>query len=225
MTSIVLGLLISSLVIYKGYADYKKIVHEQPIQQKIEAIFKSDNYVSLNQTADMLTKAIVTTEDVRFYKRQSPLDYKSIARAIYTNIKNLRMMEGASTIPQQVAKNLYFDHSPSMTRKVSEYFIAKDLMTMYTHDEVLSIYLNIIYFGDGYTGIKLASRGYFSKDPSGLNDFEATLLAGLPQAPSVYQLSTNYHGARQRQRHVLDQLVKNKHLSQEQSDEIFMQGE
>ncbi len=216
--------IVSIVIMYFGYKDYEDLMRENNLDSKIQQIYNRDDFVSYDQISPMLKNAVVATEDSRLYHRKSPLDYRAISRAIWINLKNFKMLEGGSTIPQQVAKNLYFDHSASLRRKVSEYLIARDLLNEYHVNEVLTIYLNIIYYGDGYTGIYAASDGYFNKSALDLSDFEATLLAGIPQAPSVYQLSTNYEGAHKRQKHVLARLVDEKYISQEEADEIFNQG-
>lgn len=119
---------------------------------------------------------------------------------------------------------MYFDHSASIQRKIAEYLIAKDLLEEYGVDEILTLYLNIIYFGDGHYGISEASQGYFDKPALELNDYEATLLAGLPQAPSVYHLSGNYEGARKRQTHVLNRLVEKGKITEQEATKIYNMG-
>ena len=93
---------------------------------------------------------------------------------------------GASTITQQVGRNIYFTQEKSPIRKIAEIFVAFDLEKNYTKDEILELYINIIYFGNGYYGIYDASKGYFDKKPSELDFYESTYLAGLPNAPSMY---------------------------------------
>ena len=105
-------------------------------------------------------------------------------------------------------KNLYFSNDQSFIRKVAELFVAFDLERIYNKDDVLELYVNVIYYGDGNYGIKEASENYFGKVPAGLSYDEATLLAGLPQAPSSYALSSHYDRAKQRQSEVIEALTQ-----------------
>lgn len=218
-------ILVSLITIYFGIKEYKTLISEKPIDNRINEVVQDVSFVSFNEISEMTKEAIVTTEDVRFYNRKSPIDFRAVARALKTNIKYKRIMEGASTIPQQVAKNLYLDHEFSMQRKVTEYLIAKDILEDYSHDEVLTIYLNIIYYGDGHYGINEASQGYFNKKPIDLNDYEATLLVGLPQAPSYFALTDHYDRARVRQKHVLNRLVYEGKLTEQEAKEIYNEGD
>lgn len=204
-----------------GYSEYKKVTAETPISEKVLEIQKSDAYVEFNDIAPLFVKAVIATEDARFPYRKSPLDFIAITRAMRMNLRSHHFLEGGSTIPQQLAKNMYFDHSASLTRKVSEYFISRKITKEYNKEEIFALYASIIYFGDGYYGIESASQGYFSVSSSELSPFQSTLLAGIPQAPSVYQLSTNYEGARKRQKHVLKRMVHEKYLSQEEAEFIY----
>lgn len=221
---LVLVLIVTASVTAVGYSEYKKVTEAMPIQAKIQDIQQSEAYVAYEDIAPLFVKAMIATEDARFPYRDSPLDMIAIMRAIRSNFRNRHLVEGGSTIPQQLAKNLYFDHSASFTRKVSEYLIAKEIMQNYDKEEVFALYASIIYFGDGHNGIRQASLGYFDVEPSHLNAFQATLLAGLPQAPSIYQLSTNYKGAIKRQYHVLQRLVDENYLSQQEADIIVESG-
>ena len=102
------------------------------------------------------------------------------------NIKNRELLEGGSTITQQLAKNTFFTQNKEIVRKVAEGFMALDYEKNYSKDEILELYLNTSYFGDGYYTVKEASLGYFDKLPIDLNEYEASMLAGIPNAPSVY---------------------------------------
>ena len=116
------------------------------------------------------------------------------------------LFKGGSTITQQLAKNLFLSNEQTFKRKIKETIISFIIEKEYSKNEILELYVNVIYYGDGYEGILEASRGYFHKEPSKLNKEEATLLAGIPQAPSYYQLSNNYKETYERQKEVLDAL-------------------
>ena len=140
------------------------------------------------------------------YKRQ--FDIIAIGRAVKNNVVAGSLQEGGSTITQQLAKNMYFSLDKTFTRKVAETFMAMKMEREYTKDEILEIYVNTIYFGDGYYGIRQASEGYYGKEPAQLSDDECIMLAGLPNAPSVYSPSVNPELAAERQQYVAEQMEK-----------------
>lgn len=130
------------------------------------------------------------------------------------------MAEGGSTITQQVAKNLYLTQEKNFTRKVAEVFLATKLEEELSKEKILELYLNIIYYGDGYYGIQNASYGYFGKAPASLNLNEQTILVGLPNAPSVYQLSNNSNLTKKRQEIVIKTMADAGQLTDDQIKEI-----
>ncbi|QOR67159.1 transglycosylase domain-containing protein [Cytobacillus suaedae] len=208
-----LGLVIVTLYVLVigvlGYFDYKEAIEEVPLREKVTLIKGNEKYVPLADISPIFTDAIISIEDHRFYEHGA-FDAISLSRAIFINLKEKELKQGGSTITQQVAKNLYFSGKQTFVRKVAELFVAFDLERIYGKDEILELYVNIIYFGDGNYGIKAASENYFGKSPSMLNYHEATLLAGLPQAPSVYALSTNPDLAKKRQQEVIEALKEYK---------------
>ena len=165
-----------------------------------------------------------TVEDKRFYRHKG-IDPIGIARAFYHNIRARKLLEGGSTITQQVAKNFYFDMDQTVERKIAEIFMAIAMEKEFTKEEILELYVNHIYFGDGYDCVREASLGYFQKEPGQMNDYESTLLAGIPNAPSVYAPTKNPELAKQRQQQVLETMVKNEMLTEEEQKEILTQAE
>ena len=200
-------IIISTMFIGVGCGVYKSIIDETSIESKIEEVKENSNYTELDNIDKTFLDAIVAIEDHRFYKHGA-MDLVSIARALITNLENGQILEGGSTITQQVAKNIFLTNEQSFDRKIKEICIAQKLENKYTKEEILELYVNVIYFGDGYIGIKEACNGYFNKEPNELSDNEATLLAGLPQAPSLYALNNNYDKALERQEQVIDALNK-----------------
>ena len=122
---------------------------------------------------------------------------------------------------QQLAKNLVLDQRRKLVRKIAEIFATIDIEKEYTKDEILEMYVNISYLGDGYYGIGNASKGYFKKEPKELDLNEATLLAGLPNAPSVFQLSNNNDSTYKRQIVVIKAMIKNGTLDEEKGNELI----
>ena len=133
------------------------------------------------------------------------------------DIKAGRYVEGGSTITQQLAKNLYFSQEKTMSRKAAEVFLALEIEQKYTKDEILELYVNSIYFGDGYYSVGEASEGYFGKPASEMNDYECTLLAGVPNAPSKYAPSKNLALAEKRQQKVISRMEACGYITEEET--------
>jgi len=198
---------------------YKQAIKEEPITEKITAIQNQENFLTLDEVPDIFINGVIAVEDKRFYSH-SGIDLFSIARAIKTDINSKELAEGGSTITQQIAKNLYFTQKKHFTRKIAEIFIAKDLEANYSKNEILEIYININFYGSGYYGIYDASQGYFEKDPIDLSNYEATLLTGVPNAPSVYSPKVNLNLAERRQDVVLQKMVEAGYLTKNEMKEI-----
>lgn len=214
-------LIISTIVIgIYGYLYYREIIEKVPISSKVTEIRNEPSFVKIEDIPDFYKNATVAVEDHRFYKH-SALDIIGIIRATVTNAKNKEFQEGGSTITQQVAKNMYFiNDNEVVRRKVAEGIVAYELEKNYTKDEILELYINIIYFGDGYYGIKEACNGYLKKDPIDMNLSEATMLAGIPNAPSVYSPTVNKDLCKKRQKKVIRSMVENEYLTQGEADQI-----
>jgi len=133
--------------------------------------------------------------------------------------------EGGSTITQQLAKNVYFTQEKKMTRKIAEIFMAIEIEKQCSKEEIFELYVNTSYFGDGYYCVKDASEGYFDKEPAEMNLYECTLLAGIPNAPSVYAPTKNPELARQRQGQVIRKMLKQKYLTEEEAGQIILVSE
>lgn len=192
---------------FLGYSKYKEAISEIPIREKVAAVRENDTFVALKEITPDFTDAIVAIEDHRFYEHGA-FDFISLVRAAFVNVKAKEVTQGGSTLTQQVAKNLYFSNDQTFIRKVAELFVAFDLERIYSKDDILELYANIVYYGDGNYGIKEASKTYFGKTPAQLSYDEATLLAGLPQAPSIYALNANYDRAKKRQAEVIEALTE-----------------
>ena len=182
---------------------HKSVVADVEIESIINEIQSNSNYIQAKDINRTFLNAIVAIEDHRFYEHGA-IDLISIARATLINIKNKEILEGGSTITQQLVKNVFLDMNQTFERKINEIFLAFELEKLYSKEEILELYVNVVYYGDGYTGIKAACNGYFNKQPKDLTEDEATLLAGLPQAPSLYALNNNYERALDRQQEVIE---------------------
>lgn len=213
-----LALIILTIIVFsiyeikKGYDMYKTAVNKVSIENKIDSIKKIKYYTDFDNIPKDYRNAVLAIEDHRFYNH-GPIDIISIGRAVVTDIKSLAPVEGGSTITQQLAKNMYFSREKVLSRKIAEIFVASKLEKMYSKNQLLELYINYSYFGDGYTGIGQASRGYFSKTPMQLSLDEQTLLAGLPNAPSIYALDNNPDLAQKRQDAVINAMSRYNYLT------------
>ena len=174
-----------SIIVGLGYLKYKNAINKISINDKIQEIRKQSNYTKIQDIDKNYINAVIATEDHRFYKHKG-VDYLSLFHSTYVNVKRKSLDYGGSTITQQVGRLLYFNQEKSPIRKIAEMFVARDLEENYSKDEIIELYVNLIYFGNGYYGIYDASQGYFDKDPDELTLYEASYLAGLPNAPSIY---------------------------------------
>jgi membrane peptidoglycan carboxypeptidase len=175
---------------------------------------KIPNYTKLDELPEDLKNAVVAVEDRRFYKHHG-FDIKAIGRAFITNIKERQVKQGGSTITQQLAKNLFLSNERKFNRKLKELVLAVELENKYTKDEILEMYLNVIYYGSGAYGIQNASLTYFDKNVWNLSLEECAMLAGLPQAPSAYNPKKYFRRAKKRQETVLDIMVKHGFVNNE----------
>ena len=215
----VFGIVVSVIIALslQGYSVYKSKIDEKPIQETFEQVRNSDDYVDFNQLPLDYVNAVISVEDHRFFYRNG-IDVIAVSKALIDNVLNQTVVRGGSTITQQVAKNLYFDMSRVISRKVAEIFFVNDIESKYTKQEIFATYVSIIYFGDGYYGIKDAAKGYLNKEVSELELCECALLAGLPQSPSVYQLSNHSETTYQRYLQVLAAMVEYNHISKSDYD-------
>ena len=200
---LIIIIIVLLILIISGYSMYKTAINEVPLEDKIASLEKDENYSYFDELPKDYVNAVVAIEDHRFYDH-SGIDIISIGRAIVRNITNLDYVEGGSTITQQVAKNLYFTQEKKLIRKIAEVFLAFDLEKNYNKDKILELYVNTNYFGSGYYGVKEAARGYFDKSLDELTLEECALLAGIPNAPSVYSLDANPDLANERAQYVLN---------------------
>ena len=212
-------LIIGGVIGYKGYERYKEVLEKVPLQEKIAEIRQKPSYTEIEDLPQIYLDAVVAVEDKRFYHHPG-IDPMSIARAVRNDIRARALIEGGSTITQQLAKNMYFGQEQSLNRKVAEGMLALKLEWNYTKEEILELYVNSIYFGDGYYCVEEASYGYFGKPPSEMTAYESTMLAGIPNAPSAYAPTVSMELAEERQKKVLESMVREKYLTEEEALEI-----
>ncbi|MCY0876860.1 MAG: PBP1A family penicillin-binding protein [Firmicutes bacterium] len=178
--------------------------------------------VSLSQVPIYLQEATVAVEDTAFY-RHNGLNLRGILRALLADIGAGHVVQGGSTITQQLAKNLFLSSDRTIWRKLREAVYALQLELHYSKRQILTDYLNVIYYGDGATGIGTAAEYYFGKPVSQLNLAESALLAGLPKGPSLYNPLTHEALAKERQRAVLQSMVRAGFITQQAAHGAFIE--
>lgn len=179
----------------------------------------TNEWISLEEMSPYIIEATISIEDKKFYNHGG-FDYLRILKAMLINIKNRKTLQGASTITQQYAKNLFLDFDKTWSRKIEEAFLTLRLEVHYSKDEILEGYLNTINYG-GIFGIENASQYYFNKSAKELTLAEASILAGIPKSPSNYSPTQNPEAAKNRQELILEAMVKNEYITEKEKEEAY----
>lgn len=169
-----------------------------------------------NQIPTVMKQATIATEDPNFYTNPG-VDVEGVTRAVYYLVTTRHIMTGGSTITQQLVKTMLLSPEETLDRKIREAFLSLEVSQRYSKDEIMAMYLNMIYYGNLSYGIQAASQSYFKKDAKDMDVAEASLLAGLPQQPSLYDPCTNPDLALARQKIVLGLMVKNNFITDQQA--------
>ena len=180
----------------------------------------SSEWVSLKNISRHLINATIAVEDKHFYEHKG-FDYLRIIKALYVNLKQQAIVQGASTISQQYVKNLFLDFSPTWRRKLEELWLTYELEVHYDKEEILEGYLNTINYGHGVYGIENAARFYFDKKASELNLAEASLLAGIPKHPARNSPLVDELVAKKSQNVILTMMVKNDYITEKEKEEAL----
>lgn len=227
-----LMLLPFAVVFIKGYFTIRAFDIGRPMQTAvvfdregrfIGALGETGRYVTIDAIPQDLADAVVAVEDFRFYKH-SGVDIIGIARALVANLRAGETVQGGSTITQQVAKNLFLTPRRTLKRKFEELALALLLEARFSKEQILELYLNSSYFGEGAYGVESAARTYFGKAVSELTLDESATLAGLLQAPSAYSPYKYPERALNRRRIVLDRMVELGYLNQAEADRAASAG-
>ncbi len=215
-SSIVYYLILKELPSIAALKDYRPSIATRVYadnNELIDEFFLEDRkIIKIAEVPKIVIYAFVAAEDARFFQHGG-LDLQSISRAFFKNLEAGHIVQGGSTITQQVAKSLYLSSERSYIRKVREALLAFKIDRYLTKDEILNLYLNHIYLGHGTYGIEAAAEGYFGKSAKYLNLSEAALLAALPKAPNAYSPFLHLDKARQRQAYVLERMYEDKYIS------------
>lgn len=240
MRSLKILLLIGAAFIIAGFGSYFYFTHDLPSLVTIKdyhpnlvsKVYSNDGriigefylekrvVVPLEKVPKHLIKAFLAAEDTKFFEHEG-VSYSGIFRAMYKNLLAGRVVQGGSTITQQVAKSFFLSSERKLGRKVREVIMAYRIEKNLNKEEILSLYLNQIYFGNGAYGIQTAAESYFGKDVDELDIAESALLAGLPKAPSKYSPYVNYDLAKKRQEFIIGRMVEEKFITQEQGEKAL----
>ncbi len=230
-----LSFLVASVIVYRvlsGVPSIEKVRHYSPplVTQIISSdgvimgeFFKENRkWVKFDDIPDLVKKAFMAAEDARFYQH-SGLDFKGIVRAAIKDIMARRIVQGGSTITQQVTKILLLSPERSFSRKIKEMYLAYKLEKYLTKDKILELYMNLVYLGNGAYGVETASEIYFGKGVTDLTLAEAAMLAGLPKAPTKFSPVNNPERAKERQIYVLKKMLENGWITEREYEKAVTQ--
>jgi penicillin-binding protein 2D len=220
------------LILFLGVLGYAKILGAPPLAVPQSTLFFASDgtligesnsgqkryWVPLDKISPDLVNATLSVEDKSFYEHHG-FDYKRIAGAIIADIKAFAKVQGASTITQQYARNLFLEHDKTWKRKLHEAFYTIRLEMNYSKKEILEGYLNTIYYGHGAYGIQAASQFFYGKDASKLTLAEATMIAGVPKGPGYYSPLASRENAKKRQAIILNTMVTNGYIDKKLAEE------
>ncbi len=221
------------LLLYFSILIYAKLLGAPPLAVPQSSLYYSDDgkvigeshtgqkryWVNLEDVSPDIIAAVLSVEDRGFYEHNG-FDYKRIAGAVLADVKAMAKVQGASTITQQYARNLFLTHEKTWFRKMNEAFYTIRIEMNYSKDEILEGYLNTIYFGHGTYGVQAASKYYFDKDAKELNTQEAAMLAGIPKGPSHYSPFISMEKAKNRQAVVLSTMARADYITKEQAKQL-----
>jgi membrane peptidoglycan carboxypeptidase len=192
------------------------------LQQRVDRALADHHSarVSIDRVPDSLKNALIAIEDERFYEHHG-IDSQGLVRALLSDLYHRRALEGGSTLTQQLVKLLYLGGDDNAFRKIGDILLALKVEAHYSKAEILESYLNTVYFGHGAWGVGAASQTYFGVSPGELDLARASMLAGLPQSPSYYDLYRNPCAARARQFAVLAQMARDGYIDSAQEKAAF----
>ncbi|MEH7074414.1 transglycosylase domain-containing protein [Neobacillus drentensis] len=227
--------MVCMLILFLGILGYAKILGAPPLAVPQSTLFFADDgsligesnsgqkryWVGLKDISPDLVAATISIEDKNFYEHHG-FDFKRIVGAVLADVQALGKVQGASTITQQYARNLFLEHDKTWSRKLHEAFYTIRIEMNYSKKEILEGYLNTIYYGNGSYGVEAASQYYFGKKASDLNLAEASMLAGIPKGPGIYSPLASMEHAKSRQAIILKSMVKNHYITNKEAIDAAM---
>ena len=194
------------------YSDQDELIAELYLEKRI--------LVPLNKIPVQLKQAALAVEDANFYRHMG-IDPRAIFRAFLTNMRAGHVVEGGSTITQQLSKTLFLSRERSLLRKIKEAILSVRMELVFTKDEILEMYLNQIYYGHGSYGVEAAARTYFGKNVENLTLDEVALIAGLPKSPNNYSPYRNPKRARSRRNHVIRRMAQEGFIKRNEAEQAM----
>ena len=188
-----------------GWNMHRDAVQARPVRQVYAEVSAEEHFVKYDELPDFYVNAVTATEDQDFWGHKG-IDPSAIVRALLHDLAEMDFAEGGSTITMQTAKNLYYTQEKRIERKTAEIFTAFELEDKLEKEQIFELYVNSIYFGSNYYGIYAAAMGYYGVPPEQLTDEQCAVLAGIPQAPSVYSPDNDPELAKQRAEYVLERM-------------------
>lgn len=201
----------------QGWRLYRATAAQKPIAGLYDEISSRPGFASCDQLPQTYIDAVISVEDSRF-ERHHGIDPAAIVRALWADLRTRSLAEGGSTLTQQLAKNELFTQEKQMARKAAEMFAARDIEDYYSKQQIFEMYAGSCYFGNQWSGVAQAAQGYFGKPTQELTRAECVVLAGLPNAPSVY--AANGELARRRALVVVERMERAKKLTHTQALEL-----
>ncbi|MEH7085321.1 PBP1A family penicillin-binding protein [Neobacillus drentensis] len=228
--------MVCMLILFLGILAYAKILGPPPLAVPQSTLFFADDgkligesnsgqkryWTNLKDVSPDLVHATISIEDKNFYEHHG-FDFKRIAGAVLADVQAFSKVQGASTITQQYARNLFLEHDKTWTRKLHEAFYTIRIEMNYSKKEILEGYLNTIYYGNGAYGVEAASQYYFGKKANDLTLAEASMLAGIPKGPGIYSPLASMEHAKSRQAIILKSMVTNHYISKKVATDAAMQ--
>ena len=207
----------------QGYFRYRRETEALPVEKAVEAYTKEEDYVPYDQIDEDFVHAVISVEDKRFFTRKG-YDLIALGRAIWHDLRAGDIVEGGSTISEQIAKNLYLGgYVNGLEEKIAGFFLLYDLEFRFSKQELFALYVNMNWYGDSYQGIHQAAKGYYNASPSDLTLGQAAILAGIPNAPAIYQLSDGYGKAKRRQERVLERMMDEGYITETEKEKALME--
>lgn len=203
--------------LYQGHRLYKSVTYAMPVSTLYDTIHTQAHYAAYSELPQTYINAVISTEDEHFLTHKG-IDPGAILRALAADIRSRSLAEGGSTLTQQLAKNALFTQEKRLTRKAAEAFAAVDIEKTYSKQQIFEMYAGSCYFGNQWSGVAQAAQGYFGKPTRELTRAECVVLAGLPNAPSVY--AANGELARRRALVVVERMERAKKLTHTQALEL-----
>lgn len=206
----------------RGDQIYRVFTFREHVAEALVRRVPPEKWVKADAIPENAKRALVAIEDKRYY-RHGAIDILGVIRAFYVNTVAGETLEGGSTITQQLVKNLFLSSKRIMSRKIEEAILAVEMEHYYDKDEIITMYLNTVYYGHNYYGLRNAAEGYFGTSPGRLTLAQCAMLAALPNAPSYLDPYVNYDGAKKRQRLVLQEMVSQDMITQAEADYAYEQ--